>query len=234
MAAKAVPSRRAALIGVLLSAGCGSGAPRAPEWPEAYVEPPIAVRSWERQARDRVPSDGETTGENALSQFPNEALRIRARALDAGGTPRASVLVSELGGHYELIIDQLSYRTDTHAQGPSTGIVVESGFGVRLRARLKAFQSGIDLTNLTAIARAADAGGLAGALSFETLGIDGSALEALVPQVRALTAASIRDAMKAASNLRALLEAGDAGLSAAAQELRRRSLDTGESATSRL
>jgi hypothetical protein len=234
MAARALHSHRAALIGALLCAGCGRGAARELEWPDERVEPTIAVRSWDRRALQQARRSGETADENALAQFPSETLRITARAIDASGIPRAHVLVSELGGHYELTIDQLNYRTDTHADGASTAVAVESGFGVRLRARVKAFQGGIDLANLTAIARAADVGGLAGALTFETIGLDGSALDSLVPEARALTAESLRDAMKAASSLRALLEAGDPSLRVAAQELRRRPLEPRGSATSRL
>lgn len=234
MAAKAVCSCRAALIGALLCTGCGGAPPREPEWPDEHIEPTIAVRSWQRQALQRAASDGEITVESALVRFPSEALRISARSLDASGTPRTAALVSQLGGHYELTIDQLSYRTDTHANGATQAVAVESGFGVRLRARVKAFQRGIDLADLTAIARAADVGGLNGSLMFETIGIEGSALEPLLPEPRAINAESIRDAMKVASTLRALLEAGDAGLRVAAQELRRRPLDARGSATSRL
>jgi hypothetical protein len=234
MAAKAVRSSHAALIGALLGAGCAGGTPREVEWPYEYVEPTIAVRSWDRKAREQAASSGEITAETALSQFPSEALRITARTLDASGIPGAHALVSALGARYELTIDQLNYRTDTHADGANRAVAVESGFGVRLRARVKAFQGGIDLADLSAIARAADAGGLTGALTFETVGLEGSVLESLVPEPRAITAESIRDAMRAASILRALLEAGDTSLRVAAEELRRRPLDGRGSATSQL
>src|SRR5262245_31811411 len=127
--------RCAALIGSLLlgGIGCASAAPPEPEWPDTTIEPTIAVRSWDTRSSNQENSD--ISSADTFARYPSEALRIDAHVLDRAGIPRVSALVSQLGVRYELTIDQLSYRTDPHTEG-AIPVAVDSGFGVRLRARV--------------------------------------------------------------------------------------------------
>jgi hypothetical protein len=204
----------AGLVSLWVS-GCGAAKQHAVwEPPDElfHYDPP--VRSWESKSSEPAASaldgngDGTIDGHEALSYFPHEALRISARGLGSSGQPGALVLDTQKGQRYELTVDQVNYRSPEPSDDRGTPRV-ESALGVRLRARLEAHRDGIDLTNLTEIAGAADRGSLAGTLWLEPLGLAGRAVDALLPAPTPLGDQAIREAMLAAASIRALLEAGD-------------------------
>jgi hypothetical protein len=143
--------------------------------------------------------DDAVSREELLYVFPNEAVQVRVARVSAEGKlslPMASL--SAAGQHYEVVVDYAKYRTDRTMDG----FVYQSGVGIRIRANVKSFEAGVDISNLFGLGAAAKAGRLSGSLRFETIGIGGKAISTLIPLPTEISVESIQLALQAAAAIK--------------------------------
>jgi hypothetical protein len=96
---------------------------------------------------------------------------------------------------YQALVEQFEQVT----------IPVYVGIGMRLSADIRALKSGINLTSLGTIAAAAQANGLSGTLTVQTLGITGKAIATALPLPSRLDQTTVENGILALGSSRAII-----------------------------
>ena len=209
------------LMLVLTSCGAPQQSAQLPTDPTSSFRPidPVDVNDyWDERWDMDADGDGKVSIRELFSNFPNEAVRVSVRNIDSSGEMQGYGASSSVrGGRYEVTIDYVKYRTDPYVTDSKQGIIVQSGVGIRLRARITTFEAGLNITSLFGIGAAAKSGQLTGTLEFETIGIGGKAISPLVPLPSEISMESIQNAMQAAAAIKASMYSGEDDVKIVAQ-----------------
>lgn len=213
------------LVVALSAEGCKHEAadfPRAPDSPITSFQPvdPISVDDYwkgEDSFDFDADGDGKVTTTEIFAKFPNEAVQVSVRDMDAAAKGSGyGAAVSTVGGHYEVTVDYVKYRTDEtddNATDPVTrkvgALIIQSGVGIRMRATITTLEANINLTNLFGIAAESELKNLVGTLRFETIGIGGKGISPLIPLPSKISEESVQAAMQAAAAIKASLYVED-------------------------
>lgn len=165
--------------------------------------------------------------EALLRDLDTETVRISLNTLDSDATATAAVVgVSAAGQSYQLILDYIKYLTvnkavnipdvccDLDAEGDqyegdetislkTSYVPIYTGIGLRIRAEFKALKGGLNISGLPALAIAANANGISGRLTVQTLGITGQEITGLMPIISDISVASIQQAVQAVAAIKA-------------------------------
>lgn len=160
----------------------------------------------EEALRDNEKTDA--SNKNVLKLFPNESSRVYIEEFDQkkGFNAAGIVSLSKKDKLYVVTIDYLKYRTDRIDMN-----VFVSGFGLRMRAKIKTTNKGggINLSSLYALGLAASENKLSGSLEFDSIGVTGAEITPLVPIPSNLSMESIATAMQALASIKAKLYDGE-------------------------
>lgn len=214
---------------VLTSCGSAQQSAQLPTDPTGSFRPidPVDVNDyWDERWDMDADKDGKISIQELFGNFPNEAVRVSVRNIDSSGEMQGYGASSSVkGGRYEVTVDYVKYRTDPHLTGEKQGLIVQSGVGIRLRARITTFEAGLNITSLFGIGAAAKSGQLTGTLEFETIGIGGKAISPLVPLPSEISMESIQNAMQAAAAIKASMYSGEDDVKIVAQVFGEKSAD---------
>lgn len=161
-----------------------------------------------------------------LRDLDTETVRIAVNTLDSNADASAGVVSTSVKGKsYVLIVDYIKYfscsqrivtnYTCVDRRGKKKGVAgtvnrsfestvpIYIGIGLRIRAEFKALQGGLNISGLPALAIAANANGIAGRLTVQTLGITGQEVTNLLPLLSDISVASIQSAVQAVGAIKA-------------------------------
>lgn len=155
-----------------------------------------------------------------LRDLDTETVRVALTTLEGKATLDAGVVGTSVKGQsYVLIVDYIKYITsgmeiDTEytsinakGQGEKKCFVgtvpMYTGIGLRIRAEFKALEGKINISGLPAIAAAANAKGISGRLTVQTLGITGQEVTGLMPLISDISITSIQNAVQAVGAIKA-------------------------------
>ncbi len=193
-------------------AGCAtvpeaSSTPAFEQLSFAPIEPIDADLYWADDAVLRYEDlDGDgvvgNTNLERLSAFPIEAAHVRVLRVSGEANADAPLVREGVSGeHYVVILDYVKYRTDETTEG----CIVQTGVGIRMRARLEMLESVSHISSPFAIAAAATAEKLQGDLTFQTIGVHGKAVSPLVPLPSRLSEESMQSGIVAVAAIKSSL-----------------------------
>ncbi len=219
-------TRRLLLVVGLGVAGCSDARKRAleapvpeasrAEPPSAFVpehegfsaiEPIDADLYWAGDAvmgYEDLDGDGVAGNTNLerLSAFPVEAAHVQVVRVSGQGEIDAPIVSASVSGEqYLVILDYVKYRTDETTEG----CLVQTGVGIRMKARLELLESAGHISTPFGLAAAASAGKVRGDLMFQTIGVHGKAVSPLVPLPSKLSEESIQAGIVAVGAIKASL-----------------------------
>jgi hypothetical protein len=155
-----------------------------------------------------------------LRDLDTETVRIALNTLEGNVDLNAGVVGTTVKGRsYVLIVDYIKYFASakeicrdyisSNAQGQDVKKTFEgtvpfyTGIGLRIRAEFKALEGGLNVSGLPAIAVAANAKGIDGRLTVQTLGITGPEITGLMPLISDISVTSIQSAVQAVAAIKA-------------------------------
>jgi hypothetical protein len=169
--------------------------------------------------------DGDETSlefkQALLRDLDTETVRVALTTLSGNVNVGLGVVGTSVEGEsYALIVDYIKYITSRkkieglqyssqdHKGNQQTKtfqgtVPMYTGIGLRIRAEFVAHQSGLDLSGLPAIAVAANARGISGRLTVQTLGISGSEVTALMPIISDISVTSLQNAVQSVGAIKA-------------------------------
>jgi hypothetical protein len=155
-----------------------------------------------------------------LRDLDTETVRIALDTLDGSVDLSGSIVGTSVKGHsYVLIVDYIKYITSSkelavsYTSADARGreeeksfkgtVPMYTGIGLRIRAEFKAYESGLDLSGLPALAVAVSGEGISGRLTIQTLGITGPEVTGLLPLISDISVTSIQNAVQAVGAIKA-------------------------------
>jgi hypothetical protein len=184
----------------------------------------VWIRDPSQQEIDAGYLDGDETSlefkQALLRDLDTETVRVALTTLEGDAALNAGVVGTSVKGQsYALIVDYIKYITSSKEidiEYPSSysqeldemerfagTVPMYTGVGLRIRAEFKAFEGGLDISGLPAIAAAANAKGISGRLTVQTLGITGSEVTGLMPIISDVSVTSIQNAVQAVGAIKA-------------------------------
>lgn len=124
----------------------------------------------------------------------------------------ASSSVSKKNESYKIISQWARYVnvTPKDSEGNAMeGYVHKIGVGARIVAHIKTSEAGINLTDLFAVAAAAEANKVSGSLLFTIQGIHGKGIDTYTPKIAKLDTDNLKKALDSVLNIKALLHHDD-------------------------
>jgi hypothetical protein len=183
---------------------------------------------WIRDPSPEETKDGHLDADETSQEFykallrdlDTETVRVALNTLEGDVDLNAGVVGTTVKGQsYVLIVDYIKYitsskeidreYTSSNARGQDvpkrfTGTIpIYTGIGLRIRAEFKAIEGGLSVSGLPALAVAANARGITGRLTVQTLGITGPEVTGLMPLISDISVTSIQSAVQAVAAIKA-------------------------------
>lgn len=183
--------------------------------PENYIDfipiPPIQINmdvlalDSNNVASGQKPLSMSSNKKIVLSYLSNESLETTLQFIDDRGNVKYLYSGTAIAkGNYKVVIDFNKYMIEALKDSVATGCIgyVKIGVGLRLIANIYSKSDNVNLSSLSAIAKASQDGLINGSLSYEILGLESSQITSIIPISTEISASSVNASLQAISILR--------------------------------
>lgn len=202
---------------LLTSVGLGLASCSTPELPDRFWMAPILtpIPISALSSRLALPAQlVDASPENDIDALVNESMSVNIGQLQShGGVTFGTLATTEAGREYEYVATYARYATVAIPHSVKTlsflparcsAVFGALGIGVRVRIRMVARESGINIGSLYAIGAAGQDNRLSGVLTIETIGL--SSLGAIqLPVPRQIDVAAVHECLETMKDIKAIM-----------------------------